>query len=121
MARIVGVDIPNDKKVLYALTYIYGIGLSTSKKLLSTINVDPDKRVKELSDEEIANIAKEINNSYVVEGDLRQRIQKDIKRLIDINSYRGHRHKVGLPVRGQKTKTNARTWKGPRSGRIRRK
>ena len=121
MARIVGVDIPNDKKVLYALTYIYGIGLPTSKKLLLTVNVDPDKRVKELSDDEIANIAKEINNSYIVEGDLRQRIQKDIKRLIDINTYRGHRHKVGLPVRGQKTKTNARTWKGPRSGRIRRK
>ena len=111
MARIVGVDIPDNKRVEYALTYIYGIGLTSSRKILDAVGISYDKRVKDLSEAEIAKIAKEITNNYTVEGDLRKKVAMDIKRLIDIGCYRGLRHKLGLPVRGQRTRTNARTRK----------
>ena len=107
MARIAGVDLPRDKRVEIGLTYIYGIGRKLSNDILKTANVNPDPRVKDLTDDEI-------ENNYVVEGDLRRDVALDIKRLIEIGSYRGQRHRRGLPVRGQRTKTNARTRKGPK-------
>jgi len=113
MARIVGVDIPNDKRVVISLTYIYGIGLSTSKKVLQDANVSEDTRVKNLTDEELTRIRTEVAK-YVIEGDLRRNTTNDIKRLLDIGCYRGIRHRRGLPVRGQNTRNNARTRKGPR-------
>ena len=121
MARIVGVEIPNNKKVLYSLTYIYGIGLSRSKEILQNTGIDPEKRVKDLTEDEINRIAHYINEHYKVEGELRQEVQRNIKRLMDIGCYRGIRHKLGLPVRGQKTRSNARTRKGPRPSRIKKR
>ena len=115
MARIAGVDIPREKRVEIALTYIFGIGLSTSKKILAATGVNPDTRVKDLTDEESQKLRKEIEEHHKVEGDLRREVSMNIKRLMDIGCYRGQRHKQGLPVRGQRTKTNARTRKGPRS------
>ena len=115
MARIAGVDIPNNKRVEIALTYIYGIGLSTSKKLLAAAGVNPDTRVKDLTDDEVQAIRDQIEaHQLVVEGDLRRQTALDIKRLIEIGCYRGIRHRKGLPVRGQRSKTNARTRKGPK-------
>ena len=114
MARIAGVDLPREKRVEIGLTYIYGIGLSTSQKILATTGVNPDTRVKDLSEEEVNEIRTYINKNLTVEGDLRRDVALNIKRLIEIGSYRGIRHRKGLPVRGQKTKTNARTRKGPK-------
>ena len=113
MARIVGVDIPNDKQVAYSLTYIYGIGISTSKKILSAVGIDPTIRVKDLSEEQLSLIRSEISK-YKVEGELKKEVALNIKRLTEIGCYRGIRHKKGLPVRGQRTQTNARTRKGKR-------
>ncbi len=114
MARIAGVDLPLNKRVEVALTYIYGIGLPRSQRLLGKAGVSPDIRVKDLTEDEVARIRKVITEDGNVEGDLRKKIQMDIRRLIDIGSYRGIRHRTGLPVRGQRTHTNARTHKGPR-------
>lgn len=114
MARIVGVDLPDGKKVLYALPKIFGIGLSSARRILAATGVDPNKRVGELSDEELASIRKEIESGYKVEGELRAEIAANIKRFIEIGCYRGLRHRARLPVRGQRTRTNARTRKGPR-------
>ena len=113
MARIVGVDIPNDKQVAYSLTYIYGIGRTTARKICEHAKVDPQIRVKDLSDDQMNAIRAEVSK-LKVEGDLRREVALNIKRLTEIGCYRGIRHKKGLPVRGQKTKTNARTRKGPR-------
>ena len=113
MARLVGVDLPNNKKVEIALTYIYGIGLKLSKDILASAGVDSDVRVKELSEDEIVRIRNAMS-TYVLEGDLRRRVNQNIKRLMDIGSYRGSRHKKKLPVRGQRPHTNARTKKGKR-------
>ena len=114
MARIAGVDLPRDKRVEIALTYIFGIGLPTSQKILRVTGVSPDTRVKDLTEEEAQRLRAEIENSHMVEGDLRREVAMNIKRLIEIGCYLGLRHKQGLPVRGQRTKTNARTRKGPR-------
>ncbi len=114
MARIAGVDLPREKRIEVALTYIYGIGLPSSKRILETTSISPDTRVKDLTEEEAQKLRAEIEDSYKVEGDLRREVTMNIKRLIEIGCYRGMRHKFGLPVRGQKTKTNARTRKGPR-------
>ena len=114
MARISGIDLPREKRVEVGLTYIYGIGLSTSQKLLKEAEVNPDTRVKDLTDEQENAIRKIIDESYNVEGDLRREVALNIKRLTEIGCYRGLRHRRGLPVRGQRTKTNARTRKGPR-------
>ncbi len=113
MARIVGVDIPNDKRVVISLTYIFGIGLTTSKKILAAVGVSEDIRVKNLSEEQLTAIRNEVSK-YKVEGDLRREVALNIKRLSEIGCYRGLRHRRGLPVRGQRTKTNARTRKGPK-------
>ena len=113
MARIAGVDIPNNKRVEIALTYIYGIGLKSSKDILEKTGVDPDTRAKDLTENEIARLRDEIEANYNVEGDLRREVALNIKRLVEVNCYRGTRHRKGLPVRGQRTKTNARTRKGP--------
>ncbi len=113
MARIAGVDIPNNKRVEIALTYIYGIGRKSSNDILAKTGVDPDKRAKDLTEDEIAKLRDEIENSYTVEGDLRREVALNIKNMVEINCYRGIRHRKGLPVRGQRTKTNARTRKGP--------
>ena len=113
MARISGVDIPNQKRVEIALTYIYGIGLKSSKDILAKTGIDHDKRAKDLTEDEIAKLRDEIENNYTVEGELRREVAMNIKRLVEINCYRGIRHRKGLPVRGQRTKTNARTRKGP--------
>ena len=113
MARIVGVDIPNDKQVAFSLTYIYGIGRTTAKKICEAAKVDPTIRVKDMSDEQMNAVRNEVAK-LKVEGDLRREVALNIKRLTEIGCYRGIRHKKGLPVRGQKTKTNARTRKGPR-------
>ena len=113
MARIAGVDIPNEKRIVISLTYIYGIGLSTSKKILKACEISEDTRTKNLTEDELFKIRKEIE-AIKIEGDLRREISLNIKRLQEIGSYRGMRHRRGLPVRGQKTKTNARTCKGPR-------
>lgn len=114
MARIAGVDLPRDKRVEIGLTYIFGIGLPVSKKILAATGVSPDTRVKDLTEEEEQKIRREIEERYKVEGDLRREISMNIKRLMDIGCYRGIRHRIGLPVRGQHTRTNARTRKGPR-------
>lgn len=114
MARIAGVDLPRDKRVEVALTYIFGIGRSTSNKLLKESDINPDTRVRDLTEDEISKLREVIDKSTKVEGDLRREVALNIKRLIEIGSYRGIRHRRGLPVRGQKTKTNARTRKGPR-------
>lgn len=114
MARIAGVDLPRDKRIEIGLTYIYGIGLKTSKDILAKAKVNPDIRVKDLSEEDAGKIRKVIESDYIVEGDLRRETSLNIKRLMEIGSYRGIRHRRGLPVRGQKTKTNARTRKGPK-------
>ncbi|MBQ4424674.1 MAG: 30S ribosomal protein S13 [Lachnospiraceae bacterium] len=114
MARISGVDLPREKRVEIALTYIYGIGRTSSNRILKDAAVDPDTRVKNLTDEEVARISKVIENTQVVEGDLRREIAFNIKRLQEIGCYRGIRHRRGLPVRGQNTKNNARTRKGPK-------
>lgn len=114
MARIAGVDIPRDKRVEVALTYIYGIGRSTANRILSETAVNPDTRVRELTEEEVGRLRDYITKNITVEGDLRRDVSLNIKRLMEIGSYRGMRHRRGLPVRGQRTKTNARTRKGPR-------
>ena len=114
MARIAGVDLPRDKRVEIGLTYIYGIGRVSSNKILAEAKVNPDTRVRELTDEEVKRIAAIIGDQYMVEGDLRREVAMNIKRLQEIGCYRGIRHRKGLPVRGQKTKTNARTRKGPK-------
>ncbi len=114
MARISGVDLPRDKRVEIGLTYIYGIGLASSRRILSEANVSLDTRVRDLTDDEVRRISAVINETQVVEGDLRREIAMNIKRLKEIGCYRGKRHRSGLPVRGQKTKTNARTRKGPK-------
>ena len=114
MARIASIDLPRDKRVEIALTYIYGIGLTTSQEIIKTTGVNPDTRVRDLTEEEVAKLREAIDKGYKVEGDLRREEQLNIKRLIEIGSYRGRRHRQGLPVRGQRTKTNARTRKGPR-------
>jgi small subunit ribosomal protein S13 len=117
MPRILGVDIPKEKRIEIALTYLYGIGRPLSNKMLKEINIDPNKRAKDLTEEEVSRITNTIQKSgYRVEGDLRREISQNIKRLVDIGSWRGLRHKKGLPVRGQRTRTNARTRKGPRRG-----
>ena len=113
MARIAGVDIPNNKRVEIALTYIYGIGRKSSNDILAKTGINPDTRAKDLTEEEIAKLRDEIENSYTLEGDLRRDVALNIKRMVEINCYRGIRHRKGLPVRGQRTKTNARTRKGP--------
>ncbi|MBR3058196.1 MAG: 30S ribosomal protein S13 [Clostridiales bacterium] len=114
MARIAGVDLPNDKRVEIALTYIYGIGKTSSARILADSQINPDTRVKDLSEDEVAKIRDQIENNYNVEGDLRREVSLNIKRLTEIGCYRGRRHRMGLPVRGQRTKTNARTRKGPK-------
>lgn len=114
MARIAGVDLPRDKRVEIGLTYIYGIGLPTSQKILAEAGINPDTRVKDLTEDEVAKIREIISHTYQVEGDLRREVALNIKRLTEIGCYRGIRHRRGLPVRGQKTKTNARTRKGPK-------
>ena len=114
MARIAGVDLPREKRIEIGLTYIYGIGLTSSKRILKEANVNPDTRVKDLTDDEVKELAQVISDSQMVEGDLRREIAMNIKRLQEIGCYRGIRHRKNLPVRGQKTKTNARTRKGPR-------
>lgn len=113
MARISGVDIPNDKRVEVALTYIYGIGRSSSNKILRTAQIDPDTRVKDLTEKDLVRLRDIIEQEYKIEGDLRRDVSFNIKRLMDIGSYRGIRHRRSLPVRGQRTRTNARTKKGP--------
>lgn len=113
MARIAGVDLPRDKRVEVGLTYIYGIGVSSSRKLLKENNINPDTRVKDLTEEEVNKLREAIDAAYTVEGDLRRQTALDIKRLMEIGCYRGIRHRKGLPVRGQNTKNNARTRKGP--------
>ena len=114
MARIAGVDLPREKRIEIGLTYIYGIGLTSSRRILKEANVNPDTRVKDLTDDEVKELAQVISDSQMVEGDLRREIAMNIKRLQEIGCYRGIRHRKNLPVRGQKTKTNARTRKGPR-------
>ena len=114
MARIAGVDLPRDKRIEIALTYIYGIGLTTSKKLLAIADVNPDTRTRELTEDEVVRLRDAIDKNAVVEGDLRREVQMNIKRLVDIGCYRGRRHRLGLPVRGQNTTNNARTRKGPK-------
>ncbi|MCX5922466.1 MAG: 30S ribosomal protein S13 [Candidatus Dependentiae bacterium] len=114
MARIEGVNLPSNKRIEYGLTYLFGIGLKLSQDVLTKLKISYDKRVRDLSDEEVAAIQKEVSNNYMTEGELRKDIAMNIKRLQEIGSYRGSRHKKGLPARGQRTKTNARTRKGPR-------
>ncbi|HEY9809232.1 MAG TPA: 30S ribosomal protein S13 [Halomicronema sp.] len=114
MARIAGVDLPRDKRVEIGLTYIYGIGLSLSKRILASTGVNPDTRVKDLTDADLAALREAVESDYQVEGDLRRWESMNIKRLMDIGTYRGRRHRLGLPVRGQRTRTNARTRRGVR-------
>ena len=114
MARIAGVDLPNEKRVEYGLTYVYGIGVKSSNKILAEAGINPDSRVKDLTEDELSKIREIIDRDYTVEGDLRRQVALDIKRLIEIGCYRGLRHRRGLPVRGQNTKNNARTRKGPK-------
>ncbi len=121
MARIAGVDIPKDKRVEVSLTYVFGIGRVTANKILAATGINPDTRVKDLSEEEVNRLRDEIGKNVNVEGDLRREISLNIKRLIEINSYRGIRHRRGLPVRGQNTKNNARTRKGPNRGAVAKK
>ncbi|MEN6351106.1 MAG: 30S ribosomal protein S13 [Syntrophomonas sp.] len=114
MARIAGVDLPRDKRIEVSLTYIFGIGRPSSRKILADAGINPDTRVKDLTEEEVARLREIIEKGYQVEGDLRRQTSMDIKRLMDLGCYRGIRHRRGLPVRGQNTKTNARTRKGPK-------
>ena len=114
MARIAGIDIPREKRVEVALTYIYGIGLSTSQKILKQTSINPDTRVRDLTDDQVNRLREVIDRTYKVEGDLRREVALNIKRLIEIGSYRGMRHRRNLPVRGQRTKTNARARRGPK-------
>jgi len=114
MARIAGVDIPRDKRVVIALTYIYGVGPTLAEQTLEATEIDPDARVRELSDEQVQRLRTHIEGNFTVEGDLRREVANNIKRKIEIGSYQGVRHRLGLPVRGQRTHTNARTRKGPR-------
>ncbi len=114
MARIAGVDLPREKRVEYGLTYIYGIGLKSSQKILAETGINPDTRVKDLTEAEVSKLREIIDAEYTVEGDLRRQLALDIKRLMEIGCYRGVRHRKGLPVRGQNTKNNARTRKGPK-------
>ena len=114
MARIAGVDLPNSKRVEIGLTYIFGIGLTTSKQILAATGINPDTRVKDLTEDDISKLREYIDHNLQVEGDRRRAIAFDIRRLVEIGSYRGSRHKKGLPVRGQRSKTNARTRKGPK-------
>jgi len=114
MARIAGVDLPRDKRIEYALTLIYGIGWTTARKILERTGIDPWTKVRDLTDDEVQRLRDIIEKEMVVEGDLRRQVAMNIKRLIDIGCYRGLRHRMGLPVRGQRTRTNARTRKGPR-------
>ena len=121
MARIAGVDLPRDKRVEIGLTYIFGIGLPTSKDILIKSGISPDTRIKDLTEKEVSSLRHIIENDIIVEGDLRREVAMNIKRLKEIGSYRGIRHRRGLPVRGQKTKTNARTRKGPKRSAGRKK
>ena len=121
MARVVGVDLPREKRVEAGLQAIYGIGLTRAKAVLAKAGVPPDTRVRDLTDEEVSRLSTVVQNDYKVEGDLRREVTGNIKRLMDINSYRGLRHKRGLPVRGQRSHTNARTRKGPRRATIKKK
>ncbi len=114
MARLAGVDIPSDKRVVIALTYIYGVGRTRSTEILEATGISPDVRVKDLSDDQLVALRDYIDENYKVEGDLRREVQADIRRKVEIGSYEGIRHRKGLPVRGQRTKTNARTRKGPK-------
>jgi len=114
LARIAGVDLPRDKRIEVSLTYIFGIGRSSSRKILADAGINPDTRVKDLTEEEVSRLREIIEKEYHVEGDLRRQVNMDIKRLMDLSCYRGIRHRRGLPVRGQNTKTNARTRKGPK-------
>lgn len=114
MARVAGVDLPRDKRVEIGLTYIYGIGLTRSKQILAMTGVNPDTRVKDLSDSDVASLREAVESNFEVEGDLRRLESMNIKRLMDIGTYRGRRHRMGLPVRGQRTRTNARTRRGSR-------
>ena len=114
MARLVGVDLPRDKRIEIGLTYIYGIGLTTSKKILADTGVDPDVRVKDLTEDDLTKLRDYIQENLKVEGDLHREVSQNVKRLMEIGCYRGLRHRRGLPVRGQRTKTNARTRKGPK-------
>ncbi|QMU56508.1 MAG: 30S ribosomal protein S13 [Candidatus Mycalebacterium zealandia] len=121
MPRIAGIDIPSEKRVQFALTHIYGIGRAMAGDIVDSLKIDPTKRAKDLNDKELANIRNFIEEKCVVEGDLRKDVQMNIKRLVEIGCYRGIRHRMGLPVRGQKTKANARTRKGPRGTAIAKK
>jgi small subunit ribosomal protein S13 len=121
MARIVGVDLPRNKKLLYALPYIYGIGLTASRKILAATGIDPDMRTDALTENDVNRLREEIERNYQVEGDLRRQEGMNVKRLIEINSFRGSRHRRGLPCRGQRTKTNARTRRGKRSQPMKKK
>ena len=114
MARIAGIDLPREKRIEIALTYIYGIGRTSATKILADAGINPDIRVKDLTEEDEIKLSKVIADNYTVEGDLRREVAMDIKRLVEIGSYRGMRHRKGLPVRGQRSKTNARTRKGPK-------
>jgi len=118
MARIAGVDLPREKQIQVSLTYLYGIGPTTARKLCGAAQIDPTRRTKDLTDDEVHRIRETLEQGYKVEGDLRKDVQMHIKRLIDIQSYRGTRHRRSLPVRGQRTHTNARTRKGPRKGTV---
>jgi small subunit ribosomal protein S13 len=121
MARIAGVDIPKNKRMQWALTYIYGIGLASAKRILESANVDPWKKSDDLSEDEILRIRRVLDEQYKVEGELRREISLNIKRLMDLGCYRGLRHRRGLPVRGQRTRTNSRTRKGPRRAAVKKK
>jgi small subunit ribosomal protein S13 len=121
MARIAGVDIPREKRVEIALTYIYGIGVTSAKKILSQTQIDPSTRVEALAEEEIVKLRSVVEGDYKVEGELRSEVAMNVKRLMDVGCYRGIRWRRGLPVRGQRTKTNARTRKGPKKGQVGRK
>jgi len=114
VARIAGIDLPREKRIEHALPYIYGIGLTTSRRILEAAGINPDTRVKDLTEAEVSKLSAIITSNYKVEGDLRREVAMNIKRLMDIGCYRGRRHRKGLPVRGQRTRTNARTRKGPR-------
>ena len=121
MARIAGVDLPRNKRIEIGLTYIYGIGKTSSRRILTKLNIDPDLKTDQLSDEEVSNIRKEIDSEYKVEGVLRTEVSMNIKRLMDLGSYRGLRHRKSLPVRGQRTRTNARTRKGPKRAAVKKR
>jgi len=120
MARIAGVDLPREKQIQISLTYLYGVGKTTAKKVCAAAQIDPTRRTKELTDDEVHRIRESLEQGYKVEGDLRREVSLNIKRLMDLGCYRGLRHRKGLPVRGQRTHTNARTRKGPKRGIVRR-